>query len=338
MKDLTFGTNAVSYDRTVAKAWGLSGMAHFSTVCTTLGKITAAQVEDLATALETISQPWLKAAMAKAAGPDRNGLVVIDVDLTGQRVGADAKMPGTAFGYMEGRLAKGYQIAAAMLATSAVRLAIASTLKLGNSRSVNCLFELLPRMEAQIGRPRRLVEHVETRIRFLRHQVFQWQKEVDTPRGKGAAARSVSAQRLIESAQAEIDMLEKRHLQYLRESAEGFSPYRIVLRADSAFGTPEALRLCLEMGYEILMKCATGAMYTALFDAIPEAEWSTDTKSRQVTQSLSLPQKALPTGFELRQIGMRHRNRAGKVVRAVLLSSLAIDEFPLNRLLDSASR
>lgn len=128
MEDLTFGTNLLSQDATVAKAWDLSGMAHFSTLCTTLAKMTAGNVEELVAALGQVSRPWIQEAIRKAAGPDGLQPVVIDVDLTGQRVGPDAHVSGTAFGYMADQLAKGYQIAAAFLAGAADRLAIAATL------------------------------------------------------------------------------------------------------------------------------------------------------------------------------------------------------------------
>jgi hypothetical protein len=334
MKDLTFGANLLSQDAAVSKAWGLSGMAHFSTVCTTLAKMTTANVEELVSALGQVTRPWLQEAIRKAAGPDGKQPVVIDVDLTGQRVGPDSRITGTAFGYMDGKLAKGYQIAAAFLAGSADRLAVAAALKPGNSRSVPCLMELLPRIEAQIGRPRRRVEWMEFRLGLLKQQKGQWQSEYATASGKGAANRRITLAKLIQEVQEEIDYLEPRIAQYRRDNAEGnFTPYRLVLRADSAFGTPEALRHCLEMGYEVLIKAAHGAMYPHLFKAIPEDQWETDTKNRQVTSVLSLPPSQLPPGFEVRQIAMRHHDREGKEVRAVLVTSLTEEEFPLHKLL-----
>lgn len=334
MKDLTFGTNLLGQDATVTKAWGLQGMAHFSTVCTTLAKMTAPDVEQLATTLGQIARPWIQEAIRKAAGPDGKQPVVIDVDLTGQSVGADCHTTGTAFGYMDGRLAKGYQIAAAFLAGSADRLAIAATLKPGNSKSVPCLMELLPRIEAQIGRPRRRVEWLESRLSDLRLQKARWLNEFTTVSGKGVGNRRITLAKLIEEVEQEIAYLEPRIAQYRRDNADGnFTPYRLVLRADSAFGTPETLRHCLEMGYEILIKAAHGAMYPQLFKTIPDDQWETDTKNRQVTSALSLPPSQLPPGFEVRQIAMRHHGRDGKEVRAVLISSLAETEFPLAKLL-----
>lgn len=335
MKDLTFGTNLLAQDAAVAKAWDLKGMAHFSTVCTTLAKMTASDVEQLASTLGEITRPWLKAAMRKAAGPDGRQPVVIDVDLTGQSVGADCQTTGTAFGYMDGRLAKGYQIAAAFLAGSADRLAIAATLKPGNSKAVPCLMELLPRIEAQIGRPRRRVEWMESRLSDLRLQKARWLNEFTTVSGKGAANRRITLTKLMEEVQQEISYLEPRIVQYREDNAKGdFTPYRLVLRADSAFGTPETLRHCLEMGYDILIKAAHGAMYPQLFKAVPDDLWETDTKNRQVTRVVSLPPSQLPPGFEVRQIAMRHHARDGKEVRAVLVTNLPADEFPLPKLLN----
>jgi hypothetical protein len=235
---------------------------------------------------------------------------------------------------MDGRLAKGYQIAAAFVAGSADRLAIAATLKPGNSRNVPCLMELLPRIEAQVGRPRRRVEWMEYRLDQVKRQRAAWQEAYDCSFGKGGAARRNSLSVFIREADEELEYLEPRIAQYRRDNAQGgCTPYRLVLRADSAFGTPEALRHCLELGYEVLVKAAYGASYPRLFKTVPEDQWETNTKNRQVTSALSLPTSQLPPGFEVRQIAMRHRDREGKEVRAVLVTSLTEDEFPLPKLL-----
>jgi hypothetical protein len=284
--------------------------------------------------LGQVTRPWIQEAIQKSAGPDGLQPVVIDVDLTGQRVGPDAHISGTAFGYMDGRLAKGYQIAAAFLAGSADRLAIAATLKPGNSRSVPCLMELVPRIEAQIGRPRRRVEWMEYQLDQVKRQRAAWQEEYDHSSGKGGTARRNSLAALIRASEEEVEYLKPRIAQYRRDNAEeDYTPYRLALRADSAFGTPEALRHCLELGYEVLIKAAHGASYPHLFKAVPENQWETDTKNRQVTSALALPTSQLPPGFEVRQIAMRHRDREGKEVRAVLVTSLIEDEFPLPKLL-----
>lgn len=330
MKDLTFGANLLRQDSAVVRAWGLRGMAHFSTVCATLAKTTRANVDELAFALGQVMHPWIEAAMRTAAGPDGKHPVIIDVDLTGQRVGRGANISGTTFGYMNGRLAKGYQIAAAFLSGSAHRLAIAATLKPGNSMSAPCLIELLPRIEGQIGRPRRRVEWMEYRLEQARRQLMQWKDECANLSGKGSTNRRLNLAKLMQQAQEEMARLESRISQYRKENAAGgFSPYRLVIRADSAFGTPEALCDCLERGFDILIKAAHGANYKHLFESVPEDQWIEDAKNRYVTSGLTLPPSQLPSGFEVRQIAIRTRNRKGKEVQAVLITNLTEDEFPL---------
>jgi len=130
--------------------------AHFSTVCRTLQAFTAQDVRTLSDLLGSITKRRLEPVLNKLAGPDGQGLIVIDVDLTGQNVrGETTQYTGTAFGYIQGQLARGYQIAAAFLHTGTDRFAVAGLLKPGNAHCGNCLLELIPNIEAVVGRPRR---------------------------------------------------------------------------------------------------------------------------------------------------------------------------------------
>ncbi|OTA40102.1 MAG: hypothetical protein A6D92_24185 [Symbiobacterium thermophilum] len=50
-------------------------------------------------------------------------MVIVDIDLTGQKVrGETRQYTGTDFGYIQGQLARGYQIAAAFLTGKAAAL------------------------------------------------------------------------------------------------------------------------------------------------------------------------------------------------------------------------
>ena len=63
-----------------------------------------------------VQAPLLQQEVEALSGPDRQGLVPIDIDLSGQKVRGEAKQyTGTDFGYMQGKLARGYQIVAAFL-------------------------------------------------------------------------------------------------------------------------------------------------------------------------------------------------------------------------------
>lgn len=147
MKDLNLAPEPIVTDQSVARAWGQEKFAHSSTVCATFGKLTPENVEQLSYALAEIQAPLLRQEVEALAGPDRQGLVVVDIDLTGQKVRGEAKQyTGTDFGYIQGKLARGYQIVAAFLSGRSNRFAIAGRLKSGkaNAQSHRCLLELLP--------------------------------------------------------------------------------------------------------------------------------------------------------------------------------------------------
>jgi hypothetical protein len=98
MKDLNQAAAPVSKDRSVSRAWGQKAFAHFSTVCRTLRAFTAQDVRPLADLLGSITKRRLEPILSKLAGPDGQGLIVIDVDLSGQKVrGSWSCLPLTSF-------------------------------------------------------------------------------------------------------------------------------------------------------------------------------------------------------------------------------------------------
>lgn len=182
---------------------------------------------------------------------------MIWLDLTGQRVRGETKQyTGTDFGYIQGKLARGYQIAAAFLSGKQQRFAVAGTLHPGkaNTQSGACLLELLPAVESRVDRPRRRVEWVETCLAQQKAHLVELHRQLSTLRGKGAAKKKPRIQRQIQQTAEAISGLVLRLRQYRRENVQNPLPLRIVLRADSAFGTPAVIQQLLEMGYEIAMK------------------------------------------------------------------------------------
>src|SRR5690606_41946675 len=103
MKDLNFDPGPLVADPAVAQAWGQERFAHFSTVCATFSKLTEENVQQLSDALAEIQAPLLQQEVAAVAGPDRSGMVIVDIDLTGQKVrGETRQYTGTDFGYIQG--------------------------------------------------------------------------------------------------------------------------------------------------------------------------------------------------------------------------------------------
>lgn len=203
MKDLNFEPEPIVADQAVARAWGQTKFAHFSTVCGTLAKLTPENVVQLSNALAEVQAPLLQQEVAAVADPTGQGLVVVDIDLTGQRVrGETTQYTGTDFGYIQGQLARGYQILAAFLTGTQQRFAIAGMLKPGkaNTQSPRCLLEILPTVETRIGRPRRRVEWVEQCLAQQKARIRQLHRELGTLGGKGSGPKRPKLQRQIQEA------------------------------------------------------------------------------------------------------------------------------------------
>jgi len=334
MKDLNRAASPIAKDRSVARAWGQKTFAHFSTVCRTLRAFTAQDVLTLADLLGSITKRRLEPILRKLAGPDGRGLIVIDVDLSGQKVrGETTQYTGTAFGYIQGQLARGYQIAAAFLHTGADRFAVAGQLKPGNARCATCLLELIPHIEAVVGRPRRRVEFVQQCADELQKQIAQIEHDLkNLGKGRGVPQRRKALESRLEEQRQRLAEVKARLAQYHRENADNPTPRRIVLRADSAFGTAEAIQLCLELGYELVMKRYSVTPYRDLFDAAPPECWTDVGKKRQASEALPIPAVSLLSPFSLRQVAMQRTDVDGRVVRAVIVTTLRPDEFPLRNL------
>src|SRR5690606_25252192 len=153
------------------------------------------------------------------------------------------------------------------------RFAIDGLLKSGkaNSRSGACLLELIPRVEARIGRPLRRVEWVEACLAQQKVRVRQLHQALQTVSGKGSARRKQKLQSELQETVQVIRELNHRLRQYRQDNQTNPAPLRIVLRADSAFGTPEVIQRLLELGYEFTIKSYSGSnpAYKRLFDAVP---------------------------------------------------------------------
>lgn len=331
MKDLNQAASPVSKDRSVSRAWGQKAFAHFSTVCRTLRAFTAEDVRTLADLLGSITKRRLEPILSKLAGPDGLGLIVIDVDLSGQKVrGETTQYTGTAFGYIQGQLARGYQIAAAFLHTGADRFAVAGQLKPGNARCAACLLELIPSIEAVVGRPRRRVEFVQQCADEIRRQMTQTEHDLKNLRmGRGVQQRRQALVRNLEEQRQSLAEVKTRLEKYRKENAENPAPRRITLRTDSAFGTAEAIQVCLELGYELIMKRYSVTPYREIFDAAPPESWTDVGKKRQASETLPVPGVSLSAPFPLRQVAMQRADVDGRVVRAVMVTTLPPDEFPL---------
>src|SRR6478672_676353 len=109
LQDISQGSAPISRDLQVAAAWAMPALPDASGVSRTLAACTAATLTALTAALDAITQPFLQRAIADLLQRDQS--LVLDIDLTGQPVSENSSYPGAAFGYMDGAVHLGYQIA-----------------------------------------------------------------------------------------------------------------------------------------------------------------------------------------------------------------------------------
>lgn len=328
MKDLKVDAEPTVADAAVARAWGQQRFAHFSTVCATFGKLTAENVSQLETALAEVQAPLWQQEVESAAGPHGRGLLVIDVDLSGQPVRGEAKQyTGTDFGYIQGKLARGYQIVSAFLSTDQERFGVASTLKSGkaHAQAGNCLLEIVPTVEARIGRPRRRVEWVQTCMEEQKALIRSLHQQWLRASGSGSPKRKQGLRRRMRAAAQVLAGLALRLRQYRQENLSNPSPRRIVLRADSVFGTQAVIQRLLELGYEFAIKSAAGsnAAFKRRFDAAAPEQWVEVEKNRYASEAVGVPAPALAGPFPLRQLALRRWDGNGREVRSVIADHLS---------------
>ena len=117
LTDLSEGPAPLTKDTEVATAWKLQAMADASGVSRTLQACNHETVQGLAEVLDAVSQPFIQRAVSDLR--QRNQPLVLDVDLTGRPVSSTSQtFPGAAFGYMDGEVRLGYQLAQICLDTS----------------------------------------------------------------------------------------------------------------------------------------------------------------------------------------------------------------------------
>jgi hypothetical protein len=165
LSDLNDASHPIAKDPTVARAWGLTGFAHYSGVSRTLDECDEQTVAATQRAIEIFSQPFIRTSVHELL---RMGKVLrYDFDLTGQAVSATSTTyPDAGFGWMDDQVHLGYQLARGCLTTvTGERLWLQGFHHPGDTVSASCLHELVRAAEAQTQvRPRRRPDLVQRRI------------------------------------------------------------------------------------------------------------------------------------------------------------------------------
>jgi hypothetical protein len=165
LRDLSAGATPLCRDPAVAAAWGLPTLPSASSVSRTLSACDAASLLALQTALDTLAAPFLRRALWDLR--TRQQPLQLDVDLTGRPVSNSSQTyPGAAFGYMDGQVRLGYQVATVCLQTALFgRQWLAGQQYPGDTVSTACLASLIQAAETRLGcHPRRRTELVAARI------------------------------------------------------------------------------------------------------------------------------------------------------------------------------
>lgn len=210
LTDLSEGAAPLLPDREVALAWNLETMADASSVSRTLKRCDDATLAALQAALDAVSQPFLDRAVEDLRG--RQELLLLDADLTGRPVASSSRTyPDAAFGYMDGEVRLGYQLAEICLDTRLYgRQWLSARHHPGNRVSADCLLELIADAEQRLGcHPRRRTEWLEQRIAACEQGMAEWAR-LAAHQEEGVARQTERVARLteqIEQAQAQRQTL-----------------------------------------------------------------------------------------------------------------------------------
>jgi len=207
LTDLSEGAAPLVNDREVAAAWKLHGMADASGVSRTLWACDDQTVQALIAELDAVGQPFLERAVSDLR--QRNETLVLDADLTGRPVSSTSQtFPGAAFGYMDGEVRLGYQLAQICLQTHLFgRQWLSVQHHPGDTVSATCLGELIREAERRLGcHPRRRTELVEQRIRACQ-QAMREPEALTTPQTERVRVKVERVTRLAEQIrQAEVQI------------------------------------------------------------------------------------------------------------------------------------
>jgi hypothetical protein len=165
LTDLSTGPAPLVNDPAVAKAWQLETLADASTVSRTLQACDAVTVAALRSALDELGQPFLDQTLTDMRAHRHR--LVLDADLTGRPVSSTSRTyPGAAFGYMDGELHLGYQLAEICVQTTHFgRQWLSARHHPGCTVAAPCLLELIHDAEQRLKcHPRRRTELVEQRL------------------------------------------------------------------------------------------------------------------------------------------------------------------------------
>jgi hypothetical protein len=294
LQDISLAAHPLDKDVVVAEAWGQASWADYTGVSRTLSALRWAEVYEIVSVLERVSQPFLESELSVLHAQDNK--LQYDGDLTGLPVSNTSRMyPNAAYGHMADEIRLGYQAGVVSLQSPTYgRLWLSVEHHAGDTVSCTQAEGLVLAAEKRSGqRARRRTELLQKRIEAFVQSRAPAEKRLVSQRATLAAAQSAQqetlAQLRAETNPKRIPVLERRcvrrekavevarkklsktqawlseHLvqekalrkrleQFERENAENPQPLEACFRLDAGFGTYDNIALLIEMGYEVFVK------------------------------------------------------------------------------------
>jgi hypothetical protein len=179
LQELSRSAHPIDQDQAVAKAWLQAGWADYSGVSRTLSGIDQAEADQIAKALQQITQPLLAEEVMQAL--KRSGRLVYDGDLTDRPVSnTSTSFPGVAYGHMGDGLHLGYQAAMVSLHSPTYgRFWLSVVDHPGDTVSCTQAEAMVQMAEQRTGmRPLRRTDLLKERIRALESETQQIEDEI----------------------------------------------------------------------------------------------------------------------------------------------------------------
>ena len=294
LQDISLAAHPLDKDLAVAEAWAQAGWADYTGVSRTLSALSWAEVHEIVSVLERVSQPFLDSELSLLHS--QGDRLQYDGDLTGLPVSNTSRTyPNAAYGHMADEIRLGYQAGVVSLQSPSYgRLWLSVEHHAGDTVSSTQAEALVLAAEKRSGQcPRRRTELLQKRIEAFLQSREPAEKRLVSQRAALAAAQSAQqetvAQLRAETNPKRIPVLERRcvrrekavevarkklsktqtwlhgHLeqekalrkrleQFERENAENPQPLEACFRLDAGFGTYDNLALLIEMGYEVYVK------------------------------------------------------------------------------------
>jgi hypothetical protein len=235
LKDLSVAAHPIAKDQAVAKAWLQPGWAHSSGVSRTLTRLTPGEAEEIAVALEQITQPFLDEELIRIL--QSSGRLIYDGDLTARPVSnTSTTYPDVAYGYMSDGVQLGYQAALVSLHSPTYgRFWLKVTPHPGNTVSSSQAEALIRAAETRTGfRPWRRTDWLSKRIKDLEAQVQQKWTQIQ------------ARQSVLDQTRAQLSVIQEQGAAQHREVQELSAKYQASARPERPYSTLAKARRRLE--------------------------------------------------------------------------------------------